>query len=491
MIEGLLTLTCLLVALASLYLAGNGLVVLLSPDVRTFSLLENLAYSFGLGALVITLWMLVVSTLGLPFSVPLIFYPWFVLAVLALSFRYHRRRRRMPLAPFIEQGLLPKRSSFTAWDWIFFTLLAILFVFAGLRAGLYPVWAWDAFATWSFKAKVFYVNRSIHLQGFEAHNYYPNLVPLLLTYLYLWLGQVNDHLVKLVFPLFGAALLALLYSFFLRLGLNRTRSLGLTAFFALNGVTFTIHLYIAYADLILTYYSLGAAGLVYLWLRDRGPGGALPLSAAMCAGMAWCKFEGPPLAATVVLAAALTLLWLRPPNLGRRLLGLAWPVGGIVLGYLPWRLFMRLNHLETGSDHLLGFYAGQLWQALPALLKGLFYPKFFGLLWPAALLSLWMLLGKPSPSDISGKSEASLAPAAGQGLLGARPILSTPALFLVLFLGGNLVAILLGYAVAPTSAEEFPLYVRATLDRLLLHIAPVVALLMGEGLQSFREGPKS
>lgn len=460
MIEGLLNLSGLLVGLASLYLAGNGLFVMLSPEPRSFCFLENLAYSFGLGALGITLWMLALSALGLPFGVPLIFYPWLALAFLALICRDYAHKQPRPLLNETGNRKPKPKNRLHAWDWLFLTLLAVLFVYAVLRAALYPMWAWDAYATWGFKAKVFYVNRSIHLEGFEAHNYYPNLVPLLLTYLYLWLGQVNDHLVKLVFPLFGAALLALLYSFFLRLGLNRTRALGLTAFFALNGVTFIVHLYIAYADLILTYYTLGAAGLIYLWLTDRAPRGALPLSAAMCAGMAWGKFEGPPLAATIGLAAALTLLWLKQ---WRRLPALGWPVLGIILGYLPWRLFMRLNHLETGSDHILGFYVGQFWQALPALLNGLLNPKLFGLLWPAVLISL----------VFSGKR-----------------LFSSPALFLALFLGGNLLAILLGYAVAPTSAEEFPLYVRATLDRLLLHISPVAGLLVGEGLRAYHDGDK-
>jgi hypothetical protein len=490
MIEGLLNLSGLLAGLASLYLAGNGLFVMLSPEPRAFSFLENLAISFGLGALAITLWMLALSSLGLPFGVPLIFYPWFALAVLALLFNHYVRPRRRPFPHLIEKRQPPARLPFSAWDRLFLTLLAVLFVYAVFRAALYPVWAWDAYATWAFKAKVFYLNQTVNLQGFEAHNYYPNLVPLLLTYLYLWLMQVNDHLVKLVFPLFGAALLALLYSFFLRMGLSRTRSLGLTAFFALNGVTFIVHLYITYADLALTYFTLGAVGLIYLWLTDRPPRDALPLSAAMCAGMAWCKFEGSPLAATIVLAAGLTLLWLRPPNLGRRLLDLIWPIAGILLGYLPWRLFMQMHHIETGSDHILGFYAGQLWQALPALLQGLFYPKFFGLLWLAALLSLVWLLKKPRPSDIPGRDEACLAPTKRQGLFRTRPLLATPALFLALFLGGNLLAILLGYALAPTSAEEFPFYIRATLDRLLLHIAPVAALLIGEGLKDVGGGEK-
>lgn len=479
MIEEMVQVLHLLIGLFILLGVGVGFLSLISPGCANLSGLEKGALGVGLGAFLITQWMLILGLLGISFTLIAVVGPPAALAWSPLLSRKFRQRTTTPATP----RQLKNANPLHPWEWLFLGLLFALFLYATLRAALYPVWAWDAYATWGFKAKVFYLNRGVAFQGFEAHNYYPNLVPLLLTYLYLWLGQVNDHLVKLIFPLFGAALLTLLYGLLLRIGLNRTRALGLTAFFALNGVTFIVHLYIAYADLVLAYYTLGAAGLAYLWLGGRGPHGALVLSAAMCAGLAWAKFEGPPLAATIVVALALTLLRLRPPNLGRRIVSLAWPVAGILLGYLPWRLFMRLHRLETGSDHILGFYANQLWQALPALLKGLFLPKAFGLLWPAALLSLAWLLKKPCSPDMPGKGEACLAPA-HRGLFRTRPLLATPVLFLALFLGGNLLAILLGYAVAPTSAAEFPFYVRATLDRLLLHITPVAALLVGEGLKA-------
>jgi hypothetical protein len=204
--------------------------------------------------------------------------------------------------------------------------------------------------------------------------------------------------------------------------------------------------------------------------------------------MAWCKFEGPPLAGTVILAAALALIALRPPSWPRRLPPLAWPLAGILLGYLPWRLFMRLHHIETGSDHLLGFYPQQFFQAIPAVLKALVHPKFFGWLWPAALASLALLAKKSPPAAPAGGDSSYPVPEQGRGpLFAARPLFTPPALFLALFLGGNLVAILLGYAVAPTSAEEFPFYVRATLDRLLLHIAPAAGLLIGLGIRKGHE----
>jgi len=321
---------------------------------------------------------------------------------------------------------------------------------------IFPIWAWDAISTWGFKARVFYLSGALDLSGFDAHNYYPNLVPLLLTYLYLWLGQVSDHLVKIVFPLWGGFLLVLLYGMLGRLGLSRTQALGTTAFFALNGITFISHLYITYADMALTYFTLGAAGLVFLWLRDAAPPGTLPLTALFFAGITWSKYEGAPLAGTILLAAGLTLLWLRPAGLLRRILALGWPIAGLLCGYLPWRLFAATHGIETGSDHMMGFYPQQLLKVFPTFLNALISPLLFGVLWPATALTL---------------------------LFSVKKLFTTPRLFLALFLGGNFLAILLAYAVAPTSPFEFLLYVRGTVDRLLLHLAPLAALLVGLGVK--------
>jgi hypothetical protein len=324
------------------------------------------------------------------------------------------------------------------------------------------MWAWDALATWGCKAKIFYSSRSLDLTCIDAHNYYPNLIPLLLSYLYFALGQVNDSLVKVVFPLWGALLLGLLYSLAGRVGLSRRWALGLAAFLALNGTVFIVHLYIAYADLPLAFFTLGGAALLYLWLADAAPRGSLALAACFLAGMAWCKYEGPPLAATLVLAAALTLAWLRPPGWVRRLGQLSVPLAGLVLGYLPWRLFIVQHKLEIGADHIQGFYPHQMVQAISYLLAGLVEPFYFGLLWPALALAL---------------------------LFSGRRLWRSPMLFLALFVGGNLLAVILAYAVAPTAAAEFPAYVRATLDRLLLHLTPVAAFLLALSLNDLEPAP--
>jgi hypothetical protein len=103
-------------------------------------------------------------------------------------------------------------------------------------------------------------------------------------------------------------------------------------------------------------------------------------------------------------------------------------------------------------------------KAISYLLAGLLQPYYFGFLWPALALAL---------------------------ILAGSRLWRSPRLFLALFVGGNLAAVILAYAVAPTAAAEFPAYVRATLDRLLLHLTPVAALLLALGLKDVDSAPGS
>ncbi|MCG2802909.1 MAG: hypothetical protein L6311_12540, partial [Cellulomonas sp.] len=430
MIETAVTLLRLLLGLGAIFCLGYAMLTLLVPRPRDFTGLERAAFSFGVGALTLTLWMLALTWRGVPFGLEWILGPPLALAAALLLAPRGRRAVREE----IQALQVRPRIELDGWDCLFLGLLVMVFLYALPRAALYPMWAWDAVATWGCKARIFYASRGLDLTCIDAHNYYPNLIPLLLSYLYFALGQVNDSLAKVIFPLWGALLLGLLYSLAARLGLSRRSALGLAAFLALNGTVFIVHLYIAYADLPLAFFTLGGAGLIYLWLADAAPRGSLTLAACCLAGMAWCKYEGPPLAATLLLAAALTLAWLRPARWVRRLTQLSVPLVGLVVGYLPWRLFIVQQQLEIGADHIQGFYPHQMVKAIYYLLAGLLQPYYFGFLWPALALAL---------------------------ILAGNRLWRSPMLFLALFVGGNLAAVILAYAVAPTGAAEFPAYVRA------------------------------
>ena len=459
MIETAVTVLRLLLGLGAIFFLGYALLTLLVPRPRDFTGLERAAFCFGVGALALTLWMLALTWRGVPFGLGWILGPPLALAVaLLLAPRGRRAVQEDRPALRVRPGL-----ALSGWDWLFLGLLGMVFLYALPRAVLYPMWAWDAVATWGCKARIFYASRGLDLTCIDAHNYYPNLIPLLLSYLYFALGQVNDSLATVIFPLWGALLLGLLYSLTVRLGLSRRWALGLAAFLALNGTVFIVHLYIAYADLPLAFFTLAGAGLLYLWLADAAPRGSLTLTACCLAGMAWCKYEGPPLAATLILAAALTLAWLRPD-------ALAPPPGPVCPS--PWPGWWRAispggssrcsSNWKSAPTTSRAFIPTRWSQAIYYLLAGLLSPYYFGFLWPALALAL---------------------------ILAGRRLWRSPMLFLALFVGGNLAAIILAYAVAPTAAAEFPAYVRATLDRLLLHLTPVAALLLALGLKTLRGEP--
>jgi hypothetical protein len=443
----------LLAGLATVFLAGCGPLNLITAGGAGFRLPERLALSFGLGALLITLWMLALSFLGVPFTLV-----WTAGPPVLTSFLLWRLRERRAGLP------CPASAPLQGWDWLVVGLLGLVVVYTVMRAALYPMWTWDALALWGFKAKLLFYRRTLDFTGFEIQTYYPNLIPLLLAYLYLWLGEVNDHLVQAVFSLWGALLLVILYHQARRAGLTRRQALILTTFFATNGTVFLEHAFIAYADLPLAYYTLAAAGPVFFWLQGISPPGSLVLAAFSLAAMGWTKFEGPPLAGTILLAATLTLLWVRPHRLKTRLAQVAGLLAGLILGIIPWRLYCHFHHIEVGIDHVASFYPQQLLQALPYLAATLFDPEQFGVLWPAFLLA---------------------------AICGGKSLFTTPRLFLPLFIAGNLAAVLLAYAIAPTSAAEFPLYIRATANRLLLHITPVVALFLADTLANLEKAEDS
>jgi hypothetical protein len=461
MIEIAWTLLRLAVGLGSIELAGYALLVLVLPRRASFTSLERLSLAFGLGSLGITLWMLALTFFQVTYSLATIFGPWLLLAFPGGWLAWKRGWGQEDCRSLVAGGRLlvtfGLRSDFSKLEKLLFFLLLFAFGFGFLRAVSYPVWAWDGLSTWGLKAKAFYLAQGLDMSKFEAHNYYPNLVPLLMAYLYFWLGSVADHLVQAVFPLWGGGIVVLFFGFLRRLGVKRAEALGAAAFLVLNGATWMTHLFIAYADLPLTYYQLAAAGLLYLWLWEEAPAGSGPLIACLCGGMAWSKYEGWPLVMITFLAAGLTLIWLRPPRVGKRLLSLALMGLGGWFFTLPWRLFMGFQGLEVGGDHIGGFYLPQFFLGVWYVFKALIWIPYFGLLWPTIFVSF---------------------------ILSGWSIFRTPLIFLWLFVGGNLAAIALAYALVPASPAEFPMYVRATVDRLLLHLAPASALIFSVPLAS-------
>ena len=68
MIETGVTVLRLLLGLGAIFCLGYALLTLLVPRPRDFTCLERAAFSFGVGALALTLWMLALTWWGVPFG---------------------------------------------------------------------------------------------------------------------------------------------------------------------------------------------------------------------------------------------------------------------------------------------------------------------------------------------------------------------------------------------------------------------------------------
>ena len=137
MIEGLGLSVRLLLGLGALQLVGYGCLTWIIPVPVVLSRLERHAVSLGLGALVITLWMLVLSLPGLPFHLPAVLGPPLLAAIFGICWARFRLHGSTPASKgaTTAQNPEPKTQNLVShWDWLFLSLLALLFFFAVLRA---------------------------------------------------------------------------------------------------------------------------------------------------------------------------------------------------------------------------------------------------------------------------------------------------------------------------------------------------------------------
>ena len=98
MIETGVTLLRLLLGLGAIFFLGYALLTLLVPRPRDFSGLERAAFSFGVGVLALTLWMLALTWRGVPFSLAWILGPPLALAAALLLTPRGRRAVREDMA---------------------------------------------------------------------------------------------------------------------------------------------------------------------------------------------------------------------------------------------------------------------------------------------------------------------------------------------------------------------------------------------------------
>jgi len=272
------------------WVLGVALVAALSRRADRLVAPGELAWAMGsgwfVGALLLGLWMRVVSLAGIKFSVAAIGAPLAVAAALLLWIAARDRRGswladlgRRAWQGAAGAGLAGWRRgawlALSAWLVLRFTLLLGEIVWR-------PLYPWDAWTQWATKARVWYELKSMvpfaavteWLQAngsayFDAAPNYPATVPLWQVWSCLLLGRWDDSLMNLPWWCAGAALALAVFGFLRRIDFEPLPALVgtwlVTAAPILNA-----HIALAgYADLPMAAYLTLSALAGYLWIRSR------------------------------------------------------------------------------------------------------------------------------------------------------------------------------------------------------------------------------
>jgi 4-amino-4-deoxy-L-arabinose transferase-like glycosyltransferase len=175
----------------------------------------------------------------------------------------------------------------------------------------------------------------MHDYGF-SHPSYPLYLPLLQTWLLTWMGEINENILKLIFPIFYSSLLfSLYYLFKQRLG----KLLSITFVFIVSFLPIIVdHGYIEYTNLLFSVVLLLAVYFFYLAIAINGKTTYLILSSIFFSILALTRSEG------IIYVIIFTLLNLCffiyrfsvKYELKKNILNLIMPLVVFILFLLPW-----------------------------------------------------------------------------------------------------------------------------------------------------------
>ena len=326
----------------------------------------------------------------------------------------------------------------------------------------YPLYEWDAFAIWGLKAKVLFHDSLLSRPAYfydvnlsYSHLDYPLGMPFLTSGAYAALGETNDQWGKILFPCMLAAYILMLFDGFRRI-LNPTRSLIIVAVCVGNGPVMQWS-GSGNADLFLTVYYGGSVLYLLRWLKDRQSSDII-ISALLSAFCAFTKNEG------VALACINLFFLLVQTGISRRkndFVAAGYFFSILVILTLPWSLWrmgipgthvnywglLNISHVIGNMDRLdLIFY-----QFLQHILR---FERWGG---------MWLLMVAFS-------------------LIGWRAFSNPQERWCWLLFAAHIALYVLIFVITPWQVDHLA---ESSLDRLLMHVIPVVGLISSYHWASF------
>lgn len=381
---GIITVTFIGFNILYMVMAGSG-------RSRFSSSLEIISISYGIGIGSISLEMLIYYLFGMKFTVPGLLIPWVILFAVN-AFRYVVIGAKIAVKGYseTEEGKYGLLQFFLTFG------IALESVYALFRALIKPIEAYDAVAIYAIKSKIFFIARAIPETYFPGlvfgfpHPDYPLNIPLSETFFYIAMGNLNDQLVKIIFPLFFLGILTLLY-FAIRRFASRTYALLFT-FLLASIPQFNAFAANAYQELPLAFYYFASALLLFSWIEDKEDIRLLILSAIMAALGGWTKNEGLMYCAINAVLVMSALMRTKKNMTWKTLIAPILYVAVIGLILAPW-IFIKhkfgISNDEINLANLNPIYLSkQVHKLIPIfyeLQKQLFGPKKWLILWPIVM----------------------------------------------------------------------------------------------------------
>ena len=409
-----------------------------------------LSYLFGFG--IITLQIFITCLMGFNITRTLTLAPWIPIIVLNI-FLYHKG----DIKTHTE-----KLKDFSKIDITIISFIVIQVLYNFFRALIKPLEAYDSVAIYAIKSKMIYLGHGIGGDFFTnvasffqgAHPDYPLLISLSESLIYTFIGNLNDIIVKAIFPLFYLSFIVLFYAILKRITKDKRLALFAT-FFLATVKQFADYSTIGVADMELGIYFAISVFYFYLWAKDNTKTYLLGISLSSVAFSIWTKNEGTLLALIIVFIAFFYVLGnFKKINRETKTKLLTYAMLSILF-VASWAFFKKYNNLinENFNLSMISFkaFVANLYK-VPSILyeyqKQLFGFKKWNIIW-----ILWIIvLVKGFKESISGN-------------------IKYITLVFPLFL--------LGYgAMYIFSAVDIKFFLSTTGSRFLLHILPIAVFWM-------------
>ncbi len=343
---------------------------------------ERIFVSFGLGIILLTMEQFFYSILKIEWSIFNIIVPWVALFIANLFLT----RNEVKVLKAVPKEKI--RLSLLEKFLISIIVMEVIYVF--FKAFSFPLSDYDGLAIYGIKAKSFYLNGTVFTDMFTekifipAHPDYPLLLPLAESWVYIFLGSLNDYLVKILFPVYYVGLLVIFFS--VMLNFFKRREAILFTFFVATVSQLRNFGYFCYAEMPLIFYYTASFLYLFMWIKKEKLS-FLILSALMAFGALWSKNEGS-LLFLVNLAVLLIAIFDKKLNLKKALVCFFAYLVTVVVLFTPWVIvktcFNLTNDVINKDTLKVSLIASNLDRIGPILYeyqKHIFGPKKWNIVW--------------------------------------------------------------------------------------------------------------